>query len=142
MRRSKPRRARQRNSTRRYSVEPTHLSLFCQSSSTQRLMSVEALGTVLGLVLLFLGAYAWPSAGQRATTPAAFQPTDLAVTATVPACNVTGVPPDSPLHITFARAPVVGSGRVQVFDANNDRLIDSIDVSVLTRTRTIGGLPN
>jgi pectin methylesterase-like acyl-CoA thioesterase len=46
------------------------------------------------------------------------------------------------LHITFTSAPVVGSGRIEVFNATNDHLIDSIDVSVQTRTRTIGGLPD
>jgi pectin methylesterase-like acyl-CoA thioesterase len=82
----------------------------------------------------------WPSAGQTPITP--FRQTGFVVTATVPPFDATGVSPDTPLHIIFAGAPVVGSGKVQVFDARNDRLVDSIDLSVQTRTRTIGGLPN
>jgi pectin methylesterase-like acyl-CoA thioesterase len=90
--------------------------------------------------LLCLGVCPWPSARQTPITP--FRQTGFVVTATVPAFDATGVSPDTPLHIIFAGAPVVGSGKVQVFDARNDRLVDSIDLSVQTRTRTIGGLPN
>lgn len=81
-----------------------------------------------------------------ATTPsapsAASQQASLAATALVPAVNAKNVCPDTPLRITFASAPIVGIGKVQVFDASNDALIESIDVSFQTRTKTIGGLPN
>jgi pectin methylesterase-like acyl-CoA thioesterase len=117
-----------------------HLSLFRRSLSTQAGISVGPLAAKLGMVLLCLGVCPWPSAGQTPVTP--FRQTGLAVTATVPAFDATGVSADTPLHIFFASAPVVGGGKVQVFEANNDRLVDSIDVSVQTRTRTIGGLPN
>ena len=94
------------------------------------------------MVLLCFGVCTGRSVGQTSTTPAASRQTGLAVTATVPAFDATSVPPDTPLHITFTSAPVVGSGRIEVFNATNDHLIDSIDVSVQTRTRTIGGLPD
>ena len=90
--------------------------------------------------MLFLGVAPWPCAGQTSATP--FRQAGLTVTATVPSSDATGVSPDTPLHLVFASAPVVGSGNVQVFDARNDRLVDSIDVAVQMRTRTIGGLPN
>jgi pectin methylesterase-like acyl-CoA thioesterase len=94
------------------------------------------------MVLLYLGVCTWPSAGRVPTAPATFGAAGLTVTAKVPAFDARNVPPDAPLHITFTSAPVVGSGKVQVFDARDDHLVDSIDVSVQTGTRTIGGLPN
>jgi pectin methylesterase-like acyl-CoA thioesterase len=58
-----------------------------------------------------------------------------------PAANARNVCPDTPLHITFTRPPVLGmTGRIQVFDAADGRLADAIDISARTATQTIGGL--
>jgi len=46
------------------------------------------------------------------------------------------------LRLTFASAPTAGAGRIQVFSASNDALVESIDVSVQVRSKSIGGLPN
>ena len=118
------------------------LSLFRRSPSAQPAIFVRPLVAKLAGTLFCLVVCTWPGANQTPTNPVASRQTALAVTATVPALNAASVPPDTPLHITFASAPVVGSGKVQVFDAHNDRLVDSIDVSVKTSTRIIGGLPN
>jgi pectin methylesterase-like acyl-CoA thioesterase len=96
----------------------------------------------MAVALLWLGLFAWVDPKQALAAPIAFPQTSLAVTATVPAFDATSVAPDTPLHIVFASAPVIGNGKIQVFDAANDRLVDSVDVAVQTRTRTIGGLPN
>jgi len=48
-----------------------------------------------------------------------------------PANNATGVNPDVQLKLTFNQPPVVGkSGKVRVYDAANDRLVDQLDLSI------------
>jgi pectin methylesterase-like acyl-CoA thioesterase len=59
-----------------------------------------------------------------------------------PAPGARDICPDTPLRITFSDAPQVGRGKIQVFDATDDALVEAIDVAAPTRTRTIGGLPN
>jgi pectin methylesterase-like acyl-CoA thioesterase len=59
-----------------------------------------------------------------------------------PTVGASDVCPDTPLRIVFASTPIIGTGKVKVFDAANNNLIETIDVSVPTRTKTIGGLAN
>ena len=67
---------------------------------------------------------------------------NLAVATLFPAADSKDVCPDTPLRMTFSSAPVVGAGTIEVFDAANDALVDTIDVAVPTRRKTIGGFPN
>lgn len=60
-----------------------------------------------------------------------------------PAAGARNICPDTPLRITFATAPALGSsGKIKVFDGADNKLVDSIDVSTRTATKTIGGLDN
>ena len=99
------------------------------------------------LVVVLLGCLAMTHAiavmaseGKKA--PVAPQQATLAATAMFPANNAKNVCPDMPLRITFASAPIVGDGEIQVLDASNDVLVEAINVSVSIRTKSIGGLPN
>ena len=48
-----------------------------------------------------------------------------------PANNSKGVNPDVQLKLTFSQPPVVGaSGKVRIFDAANDQLVDALDLSI------------
>ncbi|HSS19783.1 MAG TPA: pectinesterase family protein [Pyrinomonadaceae bacterium] len=48
-----------------------------------------------------------------------------------PANNARGVNPDVQLKLTFSQSPVVGkSGKVRIYDAANDRLVDELDLSI------------
>jgi pectinesterase len=48
-----------------------------------------------------------------------------------PANQARGVNPDVQLRITFSQPPRIGkSGRVQVYDASNDRVVESLDLSI------------
>src|SRR5262249_48625778 len=48
-----------------------------------------------------------------------------------PADRATGVNPDVQLKLTFKEAPKVGaSGKVRIFDASDDRLVDTLDLSI------------
>src|SRR5215471_6576515 len=48
-----------------------------------------------------------------------------------PANNARSVNPDVQLKLTFNAPPVIGkSGRVSVYDATNDRLVDTLDLSI------------
>lgn len=71
-----------------------------------------------------------------------FQPGGLAAVNIFPAPAAKNVCPDTPLRIAFASVPVVGAGAIQIFDAADNTLVESINVSVPVRTRSIGGLPN
>ncbi len=60
-----------------------------------------------------------------------------------PANGARQICPDTPLRITFATPPALGErGRIQVFDAADDHLVDAIDVGARTGTKSIGGLDN
>lgn len=58
-----------------------------------------------------------------------------------PASGAVAVNPDTPLRLTFAGTPAIGVGRVQVFDAADGQLVESIDVGVPAASKSIGGLP-
>ncbi|HWP53871.1 MAG TPA: pectinesterase family protein [Pyrinomonadaceae bacterium] len=48
-----------------------------------------------------------------------------------PANKATGVNPDVQLKLTFSQTPVLGkSGKVRIYDAANDRLVDQVDLSI------------
>src|SRR5262245_23419061 len=48
-----------------------------------------------------------------------------------PADRATGVNPDTHLVLTFPSAPTLGkSGQIRIYDAANDRLIDTLDLSI------------
>jgi pectinesterase len=48
-----------------------------------------------------------------------------------PANNAHGVNPDVQLKLTFSQPPVVGTpGKVRIYDAANDRLVDQLDLSI------------
>ena len=79
---------------------------------------------------------------QGEEAPVAPQQATLVATAVFPAINAKNVCPDTPLRITFAGAPIVGAGEIQVLDASNDALVETINVSVSIRSKSIGGLPN
>ena len=60
-----------------------------------------------------------------------------------PAASAAHVCPDTPLKLTFASAPVLGTaGKIQVFDASTRAIVETIDVSSPTATKTIGGFPD
>jgi pectinesterase len=48
-----------------------------------------------------------------------------------PSNNARGVNPDVQLKLTFSQPPVIGkSGKVRIYDAANDRLVDQLDLSI------------
>lgn len=48
-----------------------------------------------------------------------------------PANNAKGVNPDVQLKLTFSQPPVIGtSGKIRIYDAANDRLVDQLDLSI------------
>ncbi|HVX84825.1 MAG TPA: pectinesterase family protein [Phycisphaerae bacterium] len=59
-----------------------------------------------------------------------------------PAGGAKNVCVDTPLRLTFAAPPTVGSGTIKIMDASNDSVVDTIDVSKETRVITIGGVGN
>jgi pectin methylesterase-like acyl-CoA thioesterase len=91
-----------------------------------------------GTLLVGIGLHVAFAAGAIA------QPVPAALTAAAwfPAPGARDVCPDTPLRITFAGIPQKGSGKIRVVDAANDAVVQTIDVAIATRTRTIGGLPN
>ena len=76
------------------------------------------------------------SSGQAAV-PHAAPPPQL-----FPADGARGVCPDTPLRLTFAAPPTIGSGgKIQIVDAADGRVVETIDVGAPTATQSIGGLP-
>ena len=63
----------------------------------------------------------------------------LGVSSLFPANAATGVCIDTPLRVTFDAVPTVGtSGRIIVINSGGT-VVDTIDLSSATQTRTIGG---
>lgn len=55
----------------------------------------------------------------------------VAAQTSFPANNARGVNPDVQLKLTFNQPPVIGkSGKVRIYDAANDRLVDQLDLSI------------
>ena len=66
-------------------------------------------------------------------------PSAMVVTAVSPANSATGVNIDTPLYITFDRPPVVGNtGRIRIFKAADDTVVDTIDLGLTLQQRTVG----
>ena len=108
-------------------------------------------GPVAGIVLSLAFFMAMPAGlriGRAAGVgpdPAAIPATDAGQTApgVFPAADATGVCPDTPLRLTFATPPVLGtSGKIQICNAADNAVVETIDVSSPTSTKAIGGLPN
>jgi hypothetical protein len=59
-----------------------------------------------------------------------------------PAAGATDACIDTPLRLTFASAPTMGTGTIKVLDASENAVVQSIDVSAKTATQTIGGARN
>jgi pectin methylesterase-like acyl-CoA thioesterase len=60
-----------------------------------------------------------------------------------PAAGARNICSDTPLRITFTRPPALGDyGKIQVFDTDDKHLVEAIDVSARTVTKSIGGLDN
>src|SRR5581483_7648423 len=56
-----------------------------------------------------------------------------------PANNATNVNTDAPLSITFDRPPVAGTtGRVRIYKAADDTLVDTLDLGLTLQQRTVG----
>lgn len=66
-------------------------------------------------------------------------PSAMSTTALWPANGATGINTDTPLKITFDRAPVVGNfGKVQIVRASDNTVVDTLDLGTTPYTRTIG----
>ncbi|HVW22279.1 MAG TPA: pectinesterase family protein [Opitutaceae bacterium] len=72
---------------------------------------------------------------------AAEVPLSLPLKAAFPAPGATDVPIDTPLRLTFNSPPSLGTaGMIRIYDAADNRLVDSIDVSSPTAVKAIGGI--
>jgi pectin methylesterase-like acyl-CoA thioesterase len=62
---------------------------------------------------------------------------------TFPANGADNVPPDAPLRLTFTAAPTVAAtGKIQILDTADQRVIDTIDLAAPNATQAIGGIAN
>jgi pectin methylesterase-like acyl-CoA thioesterase len=93
-----------------------------------------------------------PALPGRADDDAVAAPS-LAVSGLFPAAGAPRVCPDTPLRLTFSAPPgatgsasanaTLGSaGKIRIFNAADDSVVDTIDVSSPTAVKTIGGLSN
>ena len=65
----------------------------------------------------------------------------LTVARLFPAAGATGVSPDTPLCLAFAAAPeIAAAGRLQIYDAATQAVVDTINLAEPVGTKTIGGL--
>ncbi|MFO1449473.1 MAG: pectinesterase family protein [Opitutaceae bacterium] len=66
-------------------------------------------------------------------------PSSMVATATFPANGATGITIDTPLSITFDRAPKVGvTGRIQIVRSSDNVVVDTIDLGAQFQLRTVG----
>ena len=66
-------------------------------------------------------------------------PSTMAVTAFAPANGRTNLNPDSPLSLTFDRAPVVGNtGRIRIYKASDNTVVDTLDLGAAFQLRSVG----
>ena len=55
----------------------------------------------------------------------------LAAETLFPAAGAKAVNPDTPLKLTFSSTPTIGkSGKVRIYDAATDKLVDTLDMSI------------
>ena len=60
-----------------------------------------------------------------------------------PTAGNQAVCPDTPLKIRFSEAPKLGSaGKITVFKALDNRVVETIDIAAPTKKQSIGGVPN
>ncbi len=65
----------------------------------------------------------------------------ITVTTFFPQTGTSDLCPDTPLQITFNEAPYLGtSGRLRIFNAADDSVVDTIDLSVSLQQKYIGGV--
>jgi hypothetical protein len=81
------------------------------------------------LILMTLAGHAWAAGASPS----------LKVSSLFPANGTKDVCPDAQLKIDFAAPPKVGAGKIQVFDAADNALIESIDAAIPTQSQSIGG---
>ena len=120
----------------------TKLARHVDKNVKRRWLRTAAAFVVVELACLAVTYAVAIGSGGVVTGRTASQQSQLVATAIFPATAAKNVCPDTPLRITFASAPIVGAGEIQVFDASDDSLIESIDVSIRIRSKSIGGLPN
>ncbi len=66
-------------------------------------------------------------------------PSAMTATAVTPANGTTGVNTDATLSVTFDRAPTIGTtGRIRIFRASDDTVVDTLDLGTTPYTRKIG----
>ncbi len=91
--------------------------------------------------LLVLAGFVWAQAVTPPTRAADPPPGPPKIPALFPASGATDVCPDTPLRLTFDAPPTLGpAGKIQIFDAATHAVVDTIDVSSPTATKTIGGM--
>jgi pectin methylesterase-like acyl-CoA thioesterase len=108
-------------------------------------------GPVVGMVL-YLAMFLTLPGGLKISRAAGVAPDAAAIPATsvgpivssvFPAAGAPDVCPDTPLRLTFATPPMLGTnGKIQICNAADNAVVETIDVSSPTSTKTIGGLPN
>ncbi len=83
------------------------------------------------------------SVGAATSSPAVLAiPSAMVATATFPANGRTGLNIDTPLSITFDRTPVVGNtGRIRIYKASDNTVVDTIDLGAAFQLRTVGTNP-
>src|SRR5678810_870732 len=60
-----------------------------------------------------------------------------------PADNATGINPDTHLVLTFQSPPTLGkSGQIRIYDASNDKLVDTLDLRIPPGPTAGAGGPN
>ena len=103
-----------------------------QTSFNQAYVYVRAILFILAGTLL-------ACANANSTAPTT---TALKLVSVFPPAGSTNVSIDTPLRLTFNGPPTLSeSGTVQILD-DTGAVVDSIDVSARTLSKTIGGLPN
>ena len=66
-------------------------------------------------------------------------PSTMGTTAVSPAIGATGINTDTLLSVTFDRVPVIGNtGRISIYKASDNTLVDTLDLGVTPYTRKIG----
>jgi len=68
---------------------------------------------------------------------------DIPLAHAFPAPRAASVCPDTPLRLAFAEPPTLGAkGKIEIHDAADDHVVDTIDVGARIATQSIGGLAN
>lgn len=57
-----------------------------------------------------------------------------------PAAGAKDVCPDTPLKITFSSAPTLGTGKIQIVDADTNQPVETIDAATKVATKDVGPL--